>query len=75
MDATGGSGGKITETRQCVARQRLISDSPAVPRFVGLHDGGFSRCAYILFRGRPVHPNSIIVDGLVLFPQMDVWSR
>ena len=34
-DATGGSGGKITKTRQCVATQRLISDSPAVPRLVG----------------------------------------
>jgi hypothetical protein len=28
-----------------------------------------------LFRGRPVHFNSIFVDGFKLFPQMDVWSR
>jgi hypothetical protein len=28
-----------------------------------------------LFRGRPVHTNSIFVDGFALFPQMDVWSR
>jgi hypothetical protein len=29
----------------------------------------------LLFRGRPVHFNSIFVDGFALFPQMDVWSR
>src|SRR5215472_8603039 len=28
-----------------------------------------------MFRGRPVHSNSIFVDGVMLFPQMDVWSR
>lgn len=29
-----------------------------------------------LFRGRPVYPNSIFVDGSgLLFPQMDVWLR
>src|SRR6516225_4709078 len=28
-----------------------------------------------LFRCRPVSFNSIFVDGLPLFPQMDVWSR
>ena len=28
-----------------------------------------------LFRGRPVHSNSIFVDGFALFQQMDVWSR
>ena len=35
LAATGGSGGKITQTRQCVAKQRWISDSPAVPRVSG----------------------------------------
>ena len=28
-----------------------------------------------LFRGRPVHFNSIFADGFALFSQMDVWSR
>ena len=46
IDATGGSGGKITKTRQCVAKQRLISDSPAVPRVCGaVRRRSSSRCA------------------------------
>jgi hypothetical protein len=44
--------------------------------FLGLHDGGFPPdVPFILFRGRPVYPNSNFVDGVTLFPQMDVWSR
>jgi hypothetical protein len=43
---------------------------------VGLHDEGLpSDVPSWLFRGRPVHPNSNFVDGVILFPQMDVWSR
>jgi serine/threonine protein kinase len=30
---------------------------------------------YRLFRGRPVHSDSIFVDSPELFPQMDVWAR
>jgi hypothetical protein len=72
----GGFGGKITRTRQCAVKQRLISDPPAVLAFVGLHDEGSpSDVPSRLFRGRPVSPNSIFVDGVMLFPQMDVWSR
>ena len=47
IDATGGSGGKITKTRQCVAKQRLISDTPAVPRLCGAaRRRSSSRCAF-----------------------------
>ena len=45
--------------------------------FRRLYQGGDSP-PYVpnrLFRGRPVHSNSIFVDGFMLFPQMDVWSR
>jgi len=53
IDATGGSGGKITKTPRCVAMQRLISDSPAVPRVCGAARRRFSsRCA-ILAVSRP----------------------
>src|SRR5262249_3661646 len=44
----------------------------------GLHDGAsLPDVPLKLFRGRPVqlHSNSIFVDGVMLFPQMDVWSR
>jgi hypothetical protein len=45
-DATGGSGGKITELRQCVAKQRLVSDPLAVPRLGGTaRRRSSSRCA------------------------------
>src|SRR5215467_7731909 len=42
----------------------------------GLHDGAsLPDVPFKLFRGRPVPSNSIFVDGVMLFPQMDVWSR
>src|SRR5215475_1842433 len=42
----------------------------------GLHDGAsLPDVPLKLFRGRPVPSNSIFVDGVMLFPQMDVWSR
>ena len=67
---------EIRHTRSCASHERLRSDPPAVPRFWGLHEGEFlAMCPYSLFRGRPDSLNSIFVDGLRLFPQMDVWSR
>jgi hypothetical protein len=42
----------------------------------GLHDGvSLPDVPLKLFRGRPVHSNSIFAEGIMLFPQMDVWSR
>src|SRR5215470_19260317 len=41
-----------------------------------LHEGtSLPDVPYHMFRGRPVPSNSIFVDGVLLFPQMDVWSR
>src|SRR5499427_8485423 len=61
-------------SQSCPTAQRFVSDPPAVPRWRRLHDGAsLPDVPLKLFRGRPVHSNSIFVDGVMLFPQMDVW--
>ena len=81
--------GKITEKRErgalgLLLHPELSSRAPIYQRSTGrsspsrgLHEAGASPpdVPNRLFRGRPVYSNSIFVDGAMLFPQMDVWSR
>src|SRR5215813_1761788 len=77
---------KITEKRERGALGHRLSsvlprnDLSAIHRpflaWERLHEGAsLPDVPCHMFRGRPVHSNSIFVDGVMLFPQMDVWSR